>query len=338
MWQLAIETEKLFDATVVDLDVSINYLPDGMDPLPTIFDYVETMRISLWDTAFFREFAVDKGVHKNHNIDKQLNFKSAMRRVFYRYFKYVLFPAQAISKSPTFFANYLDMESEECMFTEGIMKSWDPIHFEKCGWYLDCPLKTPPTFDIALRDSIQPAIKGATIVAPTIMDEDVPKKPKKTKSKPKRPILLLHDSDDDVPVQSSLNNLVDTGPSSSNIEAMFLASKRQKTTPTPTLDMPPKLRGMMNILAPLLANHTSSNLILNDSFVRIIEDKKQTCTFRAPYNDIVAFLSKVSSFYFIFLIFFYVFLKIIRNSSCYFIFCFELSSSFKNYNFCILSL
>ena len=79
-WQLATETEKLFNATVADLDVSINYLPDGMDPLPTIFDYVETMRILLWDTAFFREFAVDKGVHKNNKIEKQLNFKSAMQR------------------------------------------------------------------------------------------------------------------------------------------------------------------------------------------------------------------------------------------------------------------
>ena len=301
---MAIETEKLFDATVADMHVSINYLPDGMDPLPTIFDYVEAMRISLWDTAFFREFGVDKGVHKNHNIDKQLNFYPAMRRVFYRYFKYVLFPAKAISKSPIFLANYLDIESEECMFTEGIMKSWDPVHFEKCGWYLDCPLKSPPTFDIALRDSIQPALKGITKIVPSIMDGDAAKMPKKRKSKPKRPILLIHDSDEDAPIQSSLNNLVVTEPSSSNLEAMFHTSKRQKTTPSPTLDMPPKLRGMMNILPPLPTNHTSSDLILNDSFVRIIEDKKQIGTFRAPYDDIVAFLSKVSSFYFIVFILF----------------------------------
>ena len=97
----------------------------------------------------------------------------------YRYFKYVLFPAKVIFKSPTFFANYLDIESEECMFTEGIIKSWDPIHFEKYGWYLDCPLKTPPTFDFILRDSIQPVLKGATKVAPTIMVEDISKMPKK---------------------------------------------------------------------------------------------------------------------------------------------------------------
>ena len=74
--------------------------------------------------------------------------------------------------------------------------------------------------------------------------------------------------------------------------------KRQKETPSPTFDMPPKLRGMINILPPLPVNHTSSDLILNDSFVRIIEDKKKTCTFHAPFDDVVVFLSKVNSFYF----------------------------------------
>ena len=305
MWQLAIETEKLFDATVADLGVSINYLPDGMDPLPTIFDYVETMRILLWDTAFFREFAVDKGIHKNHKIDKQLNFKSAMQRVLYRYFKYILFPAKAISKSPTFFANYLDKESEECMFTEGIMKSWDPIHWEKCGWYLDCPLKRPPTFDIVLRDSIEPALRGTVVDASKTVDKDATKKPKKTKAKTKKLVVQLDDSDEDVPIQDSFNNLVVTGPSSSNFEVLLPPSKRQKTISTPMVlvpnsspifELPPKLKGMMDTLVPLSTNHTSLDLILNDSFVRIIEEKKKNGTFGAPYDDIVTFLYKVSSF------------------------------------------
>ena len=179
-------------------------------------------------------------------------FYLAMRRVFYRYFKYVIFPAKAISKSPNSLANYLDIDSEKFMFTEGIIKSWDPMHFEKCGWYLDCLLKTPLTFDIILRDAIQPALKGATIVAPPIMDRDIAKKPRKTKSKPKRIILLLHDSDDDVLVQNSLNNIVISEHFSSNQEAMYHASKRQKTTHFPTFNMPHKLSGRMNILAPLL--------------------------------------------------------------------------------------
>ena len=73
----------------------------------------------------------------------------------------------------------MDIESEEYMFTERIIKSWDPMHFEKYGWYLDCPLKAPPTFDIILRDSIQPALKGATKVVPTIVIKDIAKMPKK---------------------------------------------------------------------------------------------------------------------------------------------------------------
>ena len=70
--------------------------------------------------------------------------------------------------------------------------------------------------------------------------------------------------------------------------------------------MPPKLRRMMDIVPLLPTNHTSSDLILNDSFVNIIEDKKQTCTFRVPYDDIVAFLSNMSSFYFTVFNFFHV--------------------------------
>ena len=73
-----------------------------------------------------------------------------MRRVFYKYFKYVLFLAKVISKSLTFFANYLDIESEKYIFTKGFIKSWDSMHSGKDGWYLDCPLKAPPTFDIIL--------------------------------------------------------------------------------------------------------------------------------------------------------------------------------------------
>ena len=73
---------------------------------------------------------------------------------------------------------------------------------------------------------------------------------------------------------------------------MFPTSKWQKTTPSPRFDMPPKLKGMMDIVPSLLAYHTFSDLILNDSFVRIIEDNKQTYTFHAPYDDIVFFYQR----------------------------------------------
>ena len=77
-------------------------------------------------------------------------------------------------------------------------------------------------------------------------------------------LLLVHDSDDDAPIQSNLNNLVVTEPCSSNLEAIFLTIKQQKTTFSPSSDMPPKLRDMMDIVPPVHVNHTSSDLILND--------------------------------------------------------------------------
>jgi hypothetical protein len=135
------------------------------------------------------------------------------------------------------------------------------------------------------------------------LNEDVAKKPIETKFKPKITIFLLHDSDNNVRVQSSLNNLVDTGFFSSNIETMFFALKWQKITSSLTFDMRLKLRGMINILVHLPTNHTSSYLILNDFFVKIIKDKKKKLKFRASYDDVVAILLKVRSFYFTFLFF-----------------------------------
>lgn len=133
------------------------------EPFSIIFYYVETICISLWNTMYYHDFSVDKGVHKTHNIDKQLNFKLAMWMVFYMYFKYVIFPAKIILKSPIFFAIYFDIKSKECIFTKWIMKSWDPMHSEKCGLSLDWFFTTPPIFYIALRESIQPALKGAKV-------------------------------------------------------------------------------------------------------------------------------------------------------------------------------
>jgi hypothetical protein len=43
---------------------------------------------------------------------------------------------------------------------------------------------------------------------------------------------------------------------------------------------------MMSTLASLSGNHTSLDLILNDFFAKIIEDKKQKSAFGPPYNNI----------------------------------------------------
>jgi len=99
------------------------------------------------------------------------------------------------------------------------------MHWERCGWYLDCPLKRPPTFDIALQDSIKSALKGTTIVVPKTVDKDVAIKTKKIKPKPKKFVVQLNHSNEDVLVQDSFKNLAVIGPSSSNIETKLLASK-----------------------------------------------------------------------------------------------------------------
>jgi hypothetical protein len=80
--------------------------------------------------------------------------------VLYRYFKFVLVPAKAVSRFPSFFANYLDKDSEDDMFTEVMFKSRDPIHFSTYGWYLDCPVKKPPFFEITVHESLEPTLVG----------------------------------------------------------------------------------------------------------------------------------------------------------------------------------
>ena len=96
--------------------------------------------------------------------------------------------------------------------------------------------------------------------------------------------------------------------------------------------MPPKLRGMINILAPLPANHTSSYLTLNDFFVKIIKGKKQTCTFRIPYDNIVVFY-QIWVYLFYFFHFFIFLIQFHLQFIMLFHFFFEFSSLFMNYNF-----
>ena len=41
---------------------------------------------------------------------------------------------------------------------------WAEDHWKQCGWYLDCPPNRPPTFDIPLRNSIQPTLAGTEFI------------------------------------------------------------------------------------------------------------------------------------------------------------------------------
>jgi hypothetical protein len=76
-----VEAEEFFSGVLTDLGESIDYTPDGEDPILSIFDYVEAMRYQLWEIAFFVELGGNNGAHKNNPPDKQPFFIQAVRRV-----------------------------------------------------------------------------------------------------------------------------------------------------------------------------------------------------------------------------------------------------------------
>ena len=94
-----------------------------------------------------------------------------------------MFPRKAISKTPPSFSNYLEKTNDIFMFTDDIMKTWGREHWEHCGWYLDCPVKRPPSFDIELRNNIQPDLLDTKMVVPLVPTEIGCKKPRVSKRK-----------------------------------------------------------------------------------------------------------------------------------------------------------
>jgi hypothetical protein len=265
------------------------------------------MRISLCDSAFFFEFSLDKGVHKNKSSEDQVNFKQAMKRVLFRYFKFVLFPKKALSRTPTFFVAYLDKDNEDCMFTEAILKAWDPVHLPTCGWYLDCPLKKPPSFEVTLRESLEPTLKGQITSIPKVQAKDSIKKggkqkkstPKVKKSTPeakksipeaKKSTPVATNSDVVIEVASILE---DVETSTVNLASPSIMKENEPSVkrlrPTPltqvvsvpssnvsTFELLPKLKDMALVPPPISSSSISSDFILNSSFVGMVEEKQHT--------------------------------------------------------------
>lgn len=310
--QLAVEADELFSGVLSDLEVTVDYNPDGEDPIQTIFDYVEAMRCSLWDIAFFREFKVSQQVHKNNTIDKQPNFYQALRRVLYRYFKYILLPKKAISKVPPFFPNYLEPTSDECMYTPAMMKAWESCHYERCGWYMDCPVMKPPLFDVALRDSLQPALSKLVLPPPP---EPVPQSSDLTKAgstkakasakvvkrrgaKRKAIDLVEEPVDDDIVAIAAIDPLAPSteDPISPVSKRPNLHSSEEATLKSL---IPPKIKSM-SLKNPSSSSSLGSEvLILNDSFPDMLEFKAKSNNNKFPptYDALVAFLTKVPLYF-----------------------------------------
>ena len=250
----------------------------------------------------------DNGAHKNNPPDKQPFFLQAVRRVLYRYFRYVLLPRKAISKVPPFFPNYLDIESPDSMFTPAILKTWDPIHFQQCGWYLDCPFKKPPPFDIALRDSIQPILpsthasdpgsvsptpaKGGSSRSKTATKESMPRGSKRKAAEmvdePLDEDIRLtgvHISVPPVEVADPINSYPTGAPSAKRIHLAEAVQAKSITF------VPPAVKAMSSSQA--VSSSSSRVLILNDSFDRMLDYKAKHNKFPSTYDDMVAFLIEV---------------------------------------------
>ena len=240
------------------------------------------------------------GAHKNNPPEKQPFFVQAVRRVLYRYFRYVLLPRKAISKVPVFFPNYLDIDSTDSMFTPAIIKAWDPIHFQQCGWYLDCPVKKPPPFDIALRDSIQPLLPSSSVSIP---DPESPTPAKggssrsKTASKGSRPRgskrkaveLEEEPMDEDIPatgcdigdppteVGDPIGSHPPRAPALKRIHLRsWWSSQCHQIRPT---------YGEVNVVIPCMQSSSTSHrvLILNDSFHSMLD-------YKAKHNKFPSYL------------------------------------------------
>ena len=305
--QIAVEADELFSGVLTDLGEIIDYNPDGEDPILTIFDYVEAMRCQLWEIAFFVELGGDNGAHKNNPPEKQPFFIQAVRRVIYRYFRYVLLPRKAISKVPVFFPNYLDTECPDSMFTPAIIKTWDSSHYQQCGWYLDCPLKKPPPFDIALRDSIQPLLPSPAASfppsqSPTPHPGGSSRSKTETKgsmprgSKRKAAELLEEPIDVDIPGTDCNIGDPPADPISSHPprapapKRIHLAAHGQSN---PITFVPPAVKTMSSSQAFTPSSGSPRVLILNDSFHGMLDYKAKHNKFPSTYDDMVAFLSEV---------------------------------------------
>jgi hypothetical protein len=253
----------------------------------------------------------ENGAHKNNPPDKQHFFVQAVRRVLYRYFRYVLLPRKAISKVPAFFPNYLDVASPDSMFTLAIIKTWDPIHFQQCGWYLDCPFKKPPPFDITLRDSIQPLLPspGASIPgsrSPTPSKGGSSRSKTATKgnrfrgSKRKAAELVDEPMDEDIRVTGLDIGVpaVDLAEPISSHPPLAPVPKRMHMSVAgqskPITFMPPAVKAMSSSQAGTSSYTSPRVLILNDSFHNMLDYKAKHNKFPSTYDDLVFFLTQVN--------------------------------------------
>ena len=308
------EADDLFSGVLTDLGEIVDYNPDSEDPILTIFDYVEAMRCQLWKIAFHVELGGYNGAYKNNPPEKQHFFLQAVHMALYRYFRYVLLPRKAISKIPPFFPNYLDIEGPDSMFTPAILKAWDLIHYQHSAWYLDCPLKRPPAFDIALRDSIQPLLPSPAASVPSSQfptaqaggssrSKTAAKGSKPRGSKRKAAEFVEDPMDEDIPATCT-----DIGVSHDELPDPIGSHPPRAPAPKHIhlvdVGQSIPIKFVSPVVKAMSSSHTCTStgaspwiLIIIDSFHQMLDYKAKHNKFPSTYNDMVVFLTEVHFFH-----------------------------------------
>jgi hypothetical protein len=163
-----------------------------------------------------------------------------------------------------------------------------------------CLLKKLPLGEIALRNSLEPSLKNCEATRLICIAKDTVKKQKEPKPKePKRKAIIVDDSNEDIAIMEApmYQIVVITSPKqppSKRLREDPLASLPiVKPTPIVGFVTPPKKRSMLANTGLSSRSTSSMELIINDSFVRIVEEKTLTKSWPAAYDDILSFLTKV---------------------------------------------
>lgn len=195
------------------------------------------------------------------------------------------------------------------MLTGGLMKHLERVHWQRCGWYFDCPLYKPPDFDIPLPDSLQSSLIGTwtleqkpdnSTLQARVQHEGVKlnKAPKPEADPAKEDIPILFDRFHHPKPTTTLNmpplDVVST-PTITPREPTFQCQKAAvpKSPSTAVFITPPKHGSMMRKPGLPTSNYTSLDFIFNNSFVRLADEKKKTGKIDSQFDEILAFLARV---------------------------------------------
>ncbi len=78
------EALVLYESTIYELNITIKVAHEATKPLPLFADYIESWRVTCWETTFFKLFRSNDGIMKNHTLDKQLEGFQVMKQIIYR--------------------------------------------------------------------------------------------------------------------------------------------------------------------------------------------------------------------------------------------------------------